>query len=101
MTGRVPFDEIKERAIPFAEGIGQRLIPGCTVKGGWYVVSSPWREDRNPSLGISLTTGRWRDFATGDRGDMVDLWHRITKDTMVESARAIARMIQHPFGDEG
>lgn len=98
-AGRIPFDEIKEASIPFAEAIGRRLVPGGASKGGWYVASAPWREDRMPSLGISLSTGRWRDFGTGERGDLIDLWHRITGDTMAESARAIARMIQHPFGN--
>jgi|GEM_PF-2745267 len=97
-AGKIPFDEIKERAIPFAAAIGERLAPGGKVVGGWYVASVPWRDDKMPSFGVSLSTGQGKDFGTGDHGDLIDLWHRITKDNVAESARAIARMIQHPFG---
>lgn len=45
-------------------------------KDGWVVVSSPFREDRNPSFAVCLTSGRWKDFATDESGDVFDFVER-------------------------
>ena len=38
----------------------------------------PWRNDRTPSLGVSLTTGLWRDWGRpGDGGTVLDLVMRL------------------------
>jgi len=38
-----------------------------------YLTSCPWRDDNNPSLTISLDGKGWKDMATGDRGNIIDL----------------------------
>ena len=44
-------------------------------------ICSPLRQDRHPSFGITTPDGGkhiyWRDFATGDRGNLSDLLMRL------------------------
>ncbi|HEY1447495.1 MAG TPA: toprim domain-containing protein [Caulobacteraceae bacterium] len=45
-------------------------------RGSSLVMRSPLREDHNPSFAIYLAgerAGRWKDFATGETGDIFDL----------------------------
>ncbi len=45
--------------------LGLRSQPGKCVP-------SPFREDRSPSFSVFEDGTRWKDFATGDGGDVVD-----------------------------
>ena len=97
----VPFKEIQERAAHYAEALARRWLPNGQRNGAWWVCPVPWREDKNPSFGLSLTTGRWRDFAGGDKGDLIDLYRRLFGGDAVSAARQVARAVGHPFGDQG
>ena len=55
--------------------------------------ATPWRDDHDPSLGVSLSTGRWRDFATGESGDMIDLSMRLFGDSLRETVEGFAEML--------
>jgi hypothetical protein len=68
-------------------------LPNGSKQGGWWLACCPWRDDNNPSLGVSLTTGRWKDFTTGDRGDMIDLSMRIFGGTLSETVKGFAEML--------
>lgn len=95
----IPFPEIQDRAKSVALALCKRWLPTGSVGGNWYLCSTPWRTDKNPSLGVSLTTGRWKDFATGERGDLIDLYQKIHGGTSAEAARAVARVVGHPLGE--
>lgn len=41
-------------------------------------VRSPFRPDRNPSFSVSRDGRTFHDFATGDKGDVVTFWARVT-----------------------
>ena len=96
----MPFKEINEAAARHAEALCKRWLPAGKRHGGWWVASTPWREDRNPSLGVSVRTGKWRDFANGERGDFIDLYQKLYGGTSVDAARAVARVVGHEFGSE-
>lgn len=68
-------------------------LPDGKRQGDWWVCRSPWREDNNPSMGVSLTTKTWRDFATGEHGDIFDLSMRLFGDTFVETLDGFAEML--------
>lgn len=38
----------------------------------------PWREDRKPSFSVFKEGTLWKDFATGEGGDAVDFYQRVT-----------------------
>jgi DNA primase len=71
------------------QGFCLKHLPRGKRKGDWWLVSSPFRVDRNPSFVVSLPTGRWKDLSTGDRGDLVDLLARLTGTSAAEVVRDI------------
>jgi hypothetical protein len=47
----------------------ERWLPGGRIEGAEYVARNPKRHDQRPgSFKVNLATGRWADFATGDKG---------------------------------
>ena len=65
----IPFQEIAERALLSAEYIVPQVAPGGRISGSEYKSLNPRRNDQKiGSFSINLITGRWADFATGDRG---------------------------------
>lgn len=71
--------------------ICRKYLPKGVQKGDWWLATVPWRADRTPSLGVSLTTGRWKDFGRpGEGGDCLDLLARLKSTT----AAAIVREMQ-------
>jgi P4 family phage/plasmid primase-like protien len=49
---------------------GSRLKSG----GDGYVISSPLRDDKNPSFSINSTNGLFHDFGSGQGGDLIKLY---------------------------
>lgn len=86
--------DIKERLTSaHIHALCQNWLPNGKKQGGWWVSTTPWREDRNPSLGVSLSTGHWRDFATGERGDMFDLSMKLFGGTLADTIKGFAEML--------
>lgn len=86
--------DIKDRlTASHVEALCKAWLPDGRRQGGWYVACAPWRDDRNPSLGVSLSTARWKDFATGERGDMIDLSMRLFGDSLQETIEGFADML--------
>ena len=91
----IDFRSINQAAVPALPAILARLLPGGKISGGEYVVRNPTRADRRPgSFKINLRSGRWSDFATGDRGgDPVSLVAYLENVSQGEAARMLARML--------
>jgi len=72
---RVDFDRINHCALAALPVLLERWLPGGRREGWEYVALNPTRLDRHMgSFRINVRTGRWADFATGDRGgDVVSL----------------------------
>jgi len=73
-------EEIKQRLLEQLENVVQRYGcpgPGAYRKGVEYFMLNPGRPDRHVgSFKINMSgpfAGNWKDFATGDRGDVLDL----------------------------
>jgi hypothetical protein len=65
----VKFETVNRAALAVLPTVLTRLIPGGKILGHEYVALKPTRNDRRPgSFKINVRTGRWSDFATGDRG---------------------------------
>jgi predicted DNA-binding transcriptional regulator AlpA len=65
----IHFEAVNRAAIAALPAILARLMPGGKRIGGEYVVLNPIRADRRlGSFKINVRTGRWADFATGDKG---------------------------------
>ena len=71
----IDFKIIATTALHHAPAVLKRILPEGKMLGKEFVVRNPRRADRRlGSFKISLRTGRWADFATGDRGgDLISL----------------------------
>jgi hypothetical protein len=72
-----------------------RWLPGGEFRGHEYVALNPMRADRSlGSFKVNTKTGRWADFATGNKGgDPVSLAAYIFDLSQGQAARAIASML--------
>lgn len=87
-------NDIKARLTPaHIEGLCRAWMPNGKRQGKWWLACSPWRDDTNPSLGVSLSSGRWKDFATGEGGDLFDLSMRLFNDSLADTIRGFAEML--------
>jgi hypothetical protein len=91
----VDFPAVNRAAIAALPAVLARLIPGGKVLGREYVALNPTRADKRAgSFKINLRTGRWADFATGDKGgDPVSLVAYLEGVSQSEAARRLARML--------
>jgi hypothetical protein len=89
------FAEINALALPMLPALLSRWLPGGVLKGQEYAVRNPTRADDKPgSFSVNTRTGRWSDFATGDRGgDVISLAAYIFNLNQGEALRRVARML--------
>jgi hypothetical protein len=71
------------------------VVAGRKRKGREFIAKNPTRADGNPgSFSINLVTGKWSDFATGDRGgDPISLAAYLFGLSQVDAARRVADML--------
>jgi hypothetical protein len=72
-----------------------RWLPDGRQLGAEWVARNPKRADRRPgSFKVNTRTGRWSDFATGDRGgDPISLAAYLADIGQVEAARGLAKAL--------
>ena len=63
----------RAREVPIAE-ILRRLGVDTVERGKRLLASSPFREDRHPSLHVDVIQDLWYDFGAGIGGDGIKLW---------------------------
>ena len=72
-----------------------RWLPGGRWNGSEYIALNPRRDDRHlGSFAVNLRSGRWGDFASGDKGgDVISLAAYLFGLRQGEAARRIAAML--------
>jgi putative DNA primase/helicase len=77
-------------------------LPDGVRKGKEYWAINPVRCDRKPgSFSINLHTGKWNDFASGDKGgDLVSLLAYLRGCSQIEAARILAGQLGLQFGGD-
>ena len=95
MAKRINFDVINRAALPVLRSLLMRWAPGGVVRGSEYIARNPTRTDRRPgSFSVNLSTGKWADFSSGDKGgDVVSLAAYLAGTGQEEAARSLARML--------
>ena len=95
---RVDFQRINAAALADLPRVLRRWLPDLRVIGDELTARNPTRNDRKAgSFRINIHTGRWSDFATGDRGgDVVSYTAYITGTGQVEAARRLADVLGIP-----
>lgn len=93
--GPIHFAAVNAQALASLPSILQRWLPDGRRQGLEYVALNPRRADRHPgSFKINLRSGRWSDFATGDRGgDPISLAAWLFGLSQTAAARRIAEML--------
>ncbi len=94
-AGPVDFAAVDRAALGRLPEILARWLPGGRIEGREYVVHNPKRRDRRQgSFKINLDTGRWADFASGDKGgDPISLAADLAGCSQVDAARRLAAML--------
>ena len=92
---KIDFSGINRVALANAAPVLNQWLPNGQTRGREYVVRNPKRQDRRPgSFSINLDSGKWADFATGDRGgDMISLAAYLFDLNQAEAALRLARML--------
>jgi uncharacterized protein (DUF927 family) len=69
------YARIAAAALASAESVLANWLPNGKRHGAEWVSTNPTRSDGQPgSFSINMTTGKWSDFATGDKGgDLISL----------------------------
>jgi len=95
ISRRIDFDGINRAALPVLSSLCARWLPDGRRVGHEWVARNPRRNDRRPgSFRVNLLTGKWADFATGDRGgDVVSLAALISGIGQAEAARSLAQCL--------
>lgn len=95
IPGRKPidFDALNRTALSQISALCQRWLPRGRRSGNWWSASNPTRTDRNPSLGVSLQTGHWTDYGTGERGDLIGLYAHLHNLGQYEAALRLAEEV--------
>jgi hypothetical protein len=89
------FAAVNQAALAMWPLLLRRWLPDGRRVGHEWVALNPKRADRRPgSFCVNLTTGRWADFATGDRGgDPVSLAAYLAGIGQGEAARRLAGIL--------
>jgi hypothetical protein len=93
--GPIAFDRINEAGLANVMSILQRWLPGGRIEGAEYTARNPRRADRrHGSFKVNIRTGKWSDFATGDRGgDLVSLAAYLAGISQGEAGRRMGGML--------
>jgi hypothetical protein len=94
-TPRLDFDAINRAALARLPELCARWLPdGQRLQAEW-IARNPTRSDhRRGSFSINVKTGKWSDFATGDKGgDPIGLAAYLFGLNRVEAARRLAEML--------
>lgn len=96
------WQEISYRLAQEAEAIAGMLLPNGKRAGAEWCAGSTSGE-AGESLKVRITgnkAGVWKDFATGDAGDLIDLWaavHGLTKRDAFEACRSYLGIVEPQF----
>lgn len=89
----VNFTLIATAALPHLEALCRHWLPGGRRVGHEWTCGS-LRGEPGGSCKVNLRTGRWCDFATGERGgDAVSLAASVAGISQGEAARRLAAML--------
>lgn len=94
-VNRIDFASVNAAALPVLPSLLARWLPDGRRDGHEWIALNPRRADRRPgSFRVNMTSGRWADFATGDRGgDPVSLAAFLAGTGQAEAARSLADML--------
>ncbi|MDR3411597.1 MAG: VapE family protein [Formivibrio sp.] len=98
----IDFKAVATAALTQVERFVEEWAPGGMKQGSNWVTKNPVRNENNPSFSISLESGAWIDFASGDAGgDLVSLYSYIFGCNNGEAAHKLAALIGYAIPRSG
>ncbi len=94
--GMLDFSAVNRAAQAVLPELLHHWLPNGHQQGTEWVALNPCRNDRRPgSFKINLRTGRWADFATGDKGgDLISLLAYLRGVSQAEAACLLLRELR-------
>ncbi|MDB5452421.1 MAG: hypothetical protein JWO33_999 [Caulobacteraceae bacterium] len=91
----VDFARVADAALRASAAVVDGLLPEGHRQGAEWVARNPRRPDqRAGSFKVNLNTGKWSDFATGDKGgDLISLAAFVTDLPQREAAIRLAESL--------
>ena len=91
----VDFDAVNRAALTYLPTLVRAWAPDGKMCGHEWQALNPTRPDKNPgSFSVNTRTGRWADFATGDKGgDPVSLAAYLSGTSQADAARTLATVL--------
>ncbi len=88
----IDFAGINSAALGYLPSLARVWLPDGRMCGAEWIARNPTRPDRSPgSFSVNTRTGRWADFATGDKGgDVVSPAAYVFKTSQADAARTLA-----------
>jgi hypothetical protein len=92
---RIAFQRVADAALGHVDSIVPRWLPNGKREGREWVAINPTRNDqRKGSFKVNLSTGRWSDFATDQRGgDLISLAAYLHRLSQADAAVRVAAMV--------
>ena len=90
-TPSINFQEVSRFTLMKSSILLKQWLPDGKTIGNEYVALNPKRHDKNlGSFRINLRTGKWADFATGDKGgDLISLYAYLFNCGQLQAAKRI------------
>lgn len=90
MSGKFKFEELAGVALGHIRTLVTDIAPGGEMEGSEYVCASV-QGGKGTSCKINTRSGRWQDFATGEKGgDLISLWAAAYGVNMGDAYRQLA-----------
>ena len=95
MSTSIDFKKIAQAALSRSRSLVPTLLPEGVEKCGEWVTRNPKRNDRSPgSFQINLNSGRWADFAAGDKGgDLISLVAYLDGISQLDAAKKLLALL--------
>ena len=96
---QIDYQRINVACLSVIQSLLSRWLPHGKICGHEYVALNPKRHDTKlGSFKVNIYSGRWSDFATGDKGgDLISLASYLSGESQSQSALELAEMlgVQH------
>ncbi len=93
---KIDFNLLNRQLTPSILPLLNLLLPEGSLETQEYVALNPTRYDEHlGSFRINTLTGKWADFATGDKGgDIISLWAYVEGISQTDAARVLQDIVR-------
>jgi len=95
MRQNLSFQDINKMSLQRGQWILNWILPSGRIVGSEWVSVNPKRRDTSPgSFKVNLNTGKWADFATGDKGgDLISLIAYLDNVSQLSAAKKLSEIL--------